>query len=139
MSEATSKVATSKVATSKVASSKLASESTSKTKSESTYEATAKIFKAFCDENRLKIIELLRNGEKCGCTLQEQMPICQSTLSHHMKILVDSGIVQVRKDRKWSYYSLSDGGAEGAKNQLVQLLTKTDYDPLPCVCKLEDE
>lgn len=102
------------------------------------YEMTAKIFKAFCDENRLKILELLKNGEKCGCTLQEELPICQSTLSHHMKILVESGIVEVRKDRKWSYYSLSDEGAQMAIIKFNELLTK-NYDELKlCACDLEE-
>lgn len=101
------------------------------------YEVTAKIFKAFCDENRLKILELLKNGEKCGCTLQEELPICQSTLSHHMKILVESGIVEVRKDHKWSYYSLSSDGSQVAITKLNDLLTK-NYDELKtCSCDTE--
>ena len=45
----------------------------------------AVIFKAFCDENRVKIIELLRHGEKCACKLLEELNISQPTLSHHMK------------------------------------------------------
>ena len=103
----------------------------------STYEKTAKIFKAFCDENRLKILELLKSGEKCGCTLQEELPICQSTLSHHMKILVESGIVEVRKDHKWSYYSLSSNGSQVAIAKLNDLLTK-NYDELKfCSCDAE--
>ena len=53
---------------------------------------TALIFKAFCDENRIKIIKLLSTGEKCACRLLEEINITQPTLSHHMKILCDSGI-----------------------------------------------
>ena len=48
---------------------------------------TALIFKAFCDENRVRIIKLLRTGEKCGCHLLEEINVTQPTLSHHMKIL----------------------------------------------------
>ena len=58
--------------------------------------ADAKVFKAFCDENRLQILEMLRSGEKCACVLLENLQISQSTLSHHMKILCDSGIVASR-------------------------------------------
>ena len=65
------------------------------------YKEQAIIFKAFCDENRLMILEMLRDGEKCACVLLERLNISQSTLSHHMKILVDSGIVVSRKDGKW--------------------------------------
>ena len=101
------------------------------------YEMTAKIFKAFCDENRLRILELLKTGEKCGCTLQEALPICQSTLSHHMKILVESGIVEVRKDHKWSYYSLSMDGAKVAQMKFNDLITKEYDGNNQCSCALE--
>lgn len=79
---------------------------------------TAKVFKAFCDENRLQILELLRSGEKCACKLLDELHIGQSTLSHHMKILCDSGIVQGRKDGKWVHYSIDAAGAERAKQLL---------------------
>ena len=65
------------------------------------------IFKAFCDENRVKILKLLLTGEKCACVLLDDMHITQPTLSHHMKILCDSGIVIGRKEGKWVYYSLN--------------------------------
>ena len=74
------------------------------------YKEQAIIFKAFCDENRLMILEMLRDGEKCACVLLERLNISQSTLSHHMKILVDSGIVVSRKDGKWMNYSVSVEG-----------------------------
>ena len=71
------------------------------------YKEQAIIFKAFCDENRLMILEMLRDGEKCACVLLERLNISQSTLSHHMKILCDVGLVQVRKEGKWCHYSLN--------------------------------
>lgn len=86
----------------------------------------ADMFKAFCDENRLQIIYTLQNGEKCACTILEEVPIAQSTLSHHMKILIDSTIVKSRKEGKWTYYSLSDEGIETAKNLLSVILTKSE-------------
>ena len=67
---------------------------------------SARIFKAFCDENRLTILEMLQSGEKCACVLLEKLNITQPTLSHHMKILVDSGIVTARKESRWMYYSI---------------------------------
>lgn len=60
----------------------------------------ALIFKAFCDENRVEILEILKEGEHCACELLDKMQISQSTLSHHMKILIDSGIVESKKDGK---------------------------------------
>ena len=82
------------------------------------YEKTSKVFKAFCDENRLQILEMLQSGEKCACTLLDDMEISQSTLSHHMKILCESGVVKGRKEGKWTHYSIDEEG----KNQAVQLL-----------------
>lgn len=79
------------------------------------------IFKAFCDENRLQILELLRSGEKCACKLLEELKIGQSTLSHHMKILCDSGIVVGRKDGKWVHYRIDPVGCETAKARLAVL------------------
>lgn len=79
---------------------------------------TARVFKAFCDENRLQILELLRSGEKCACKLLEEMSISQPTLSHHMKILCDSGIVVGRKEGKWMHYRISPEGVQIAKDYL---------------------
>lgn len=90
------------------------------------YENEAKVFKAFCDENRLQILEMLRGGEKCGCKLLEELKISQSTLSHHMKILCDSGIVSGRKVGKWTHYSIDRQGSVRAAVLLGEV-TKTEY------------
>lgn len=89
----------------------------------SEYAQAAKVFKAFCDENRLQILGLLRSGEKCACKLLDELHIGQSTLSHHMKILCDSGVVQGRKEGKWVHYSIDPAGAERAKQLLNQQVT----------------
>lgn len=86
----------------------------------SEYAAIAKVFKAFCDENRLQILEMLRSGEKCACKLLDELRIGQSTLSHHMRILCDSGVVKGRKEGKWIYYSIDTAGAELAQKLLGQ-------------------
>ena len=67
----------------------------------------AVIFKAFCDENRIRILKLLETGEKCACKLLEAFDISQPTLSHHMKILLACGLVKARKEGKWSHYSIN--------------------------------
>ena len=81
----------------------------------------AQIFKALCDENRIRIIKLLNTGEKCACKLLEELNITQPTLSHHMKILCDSGIVTGRKEGKWMHYSVSSEGSETAVEYLNEL------------------
>lgn len=89
------------------------------------YQATAKVFKAFCDENRLRILELLCGGEKCACRLLEELSISQPTLSHHMKILCDSGIVLGRKEGKWMHYRICPEGVQMAKEYLNGLTDAT--------------
>jgi len=85
----------------------------------------ANIFKAFCDETRLMVLSLLQNGEKCACVLLERVSVSQPTLSHHMKILVDSGIVAARKEGKWTYYSINVEGSKNAARLLRELTTVT--------------
>ena len=67
------------------------------------------VCKALSDPNRLRIVQLLTDGEQCGCELLEQMQISQPTLSHHMRILEDCGLVTTRKKAKWNHYSLNSG------------------------------
>lgn len=92
---------------------------------------TALIFKAFCDENRIRILNMLKTGEKCACRLLEELNVTQPTLSHHMKILCDSGIVIGRKEGKWMHYSISEEGAKIASDCLKELTS------IDCKCKTE--
>lgn len=66
---------------------------------------TVKILKALADANRLHILELLGHGEQCACVLLEDLSLSQPTLSHHMKILCDAGLVRSRKEGKWIHYT----------------------------------
>lgn len=107
------------------------------------YKDRAKIFKAFCDENRLQILDMLKSGEKCACKLVDELNISQSTLSHHMKILCDAEIVKGRKDGKWVHYSLDEDGAKRAEEMLKSMLTadvtgetdKADETDEVCKCR----
>ena len=87
------------------------------------YEKHAKVFKAFCDENRLRILELLQSGEKCACVLIEKMDVGQSALSYHMKILVESGVVESWQEGKWTHYQISENGSAYARELLRELTT----------------
>ena len=93
----------------------------------------ALVFKAFCDENRIRILKLLASGEKCACRLLEELDISQPTLSHHMKILCDSGVVVGRKEGKWMHYSISPEGSQTDADYLRALTSVrcTDVDG-PC-------
>lgn len=65
------------------------------------------VFKALADETRLKILEMLSCGEMCACAILESFRITQPTLSYHMKILMECGLVDGRKDGIWMRYTLS--------------------------------
>ena len=74
--------------------------------------AAAAIFKALGDENRWRILETLKEGERCACVLLTRMQIGQSTLSHHMKVLCESGLVESRQEGRWPHNQLRRTGRE---------------------------
>jgi len=80
-----------------------------------------RVFRAFTDEHRVRILEMLREGERCACELLHELDISQPTLSHHMKILIESGIVRARRAGKWSYYAINAEGCDYAKRLLARL------------------
>lgn len=86
-------------------------------------ERDALLFKALGDETRLRVMELLRGGEKCACELLEDLMVGQPTLSHHMKILTDSGVVAARKAGKWTYYFINPEGGASAIRTLKRIVT----------------
>ncbi len=71
------------------------------------YEKYAKLFKVLSDSTRIKIIELLIQGETCGCTLIDKFPLTQPTLSYHLKIITESGLAKSRKDGTWVKYTIN--------------------------------
>ncbi|MBM7871333.1 ArsR family transcriptional regulator [Clostridium pascui] len=95
------------------------------------YDDNAKIFKALSDSSRLRIIDILSCGEKCACDILENFNFTQPTLSHHMKVLIDCGIVQCRKEGLWSYYSLNSCNCSKLMLFLMNLVTDTE----DCICK----
>ena len=84
------------------------------------------ISKALGDETRLAIVQMLSDDEKCGCKLLERFAITQPTLSHHMKILVESGLVNDRKEGKWHRYSLNTAALREYADFLGTLISKTE-------------
>lgn len=67
----------------------------------------ARFFGALSDETRLRIVEILAGGERCVCDLQEELDAAQSRLSFHLRKLKDAGLVEDRREGRWSYYSLN--------------------------------
>ncbi len=94
------------------------------------YEKNIKIFKALGEINRVKIVDMLATGEKCACIILENFHFTQPTLSHHMKVLMDCGLVKCRKEGTWIYYSLDIGLADELMRFLNSILTNEEK----CIC-----
>ena len=84
------------------------------------YKKNAKIFKALCDPKRLKIIDIIKDEEKCACVLLDMLDLSQSGLSYHMKILIEAGLVNARQEGKWTHYIINKEGFYEA----IQLLNE---------------
>lgn len=63
-------------------------------------------FQAVAEETRFHLVQLLSEGERCVCELQDEMDAAQSRLSFHLKKLLDAGVVSVRREGRWAYYAL---------------------------------
>ena len=92
------------------------------------------LFKAFADETRLKIVHLLSGGEMCACQLLDNFNITQPTLSYHMRILCDSGIVNGRRNGAWMYYSNNDAVIENIAEFLSEIKSNKDK----CIIKYDE-
>jgi ArsR family transcriptional regulator len=69
------------------------------------------VFKALANDDRLRVLETLRDSECCGCELQVVLDAPQSTVATHLRKLKAAGLVRSRKQGKWSYYRIADTAA----------------------------
>jgi ArsR family transcriptional regulator len=84
----------------------------------------ALVFKALADPNRLRLLSLVKaepSGESCVCDLTAPLELGQPTVSHHLKILVDAGLLHRDKRGTWAYYSLVPGALERTSGLLDTL------------------
>lgn len=88
-------------------------------------ERAATLFHALSDVTRLKALEMLKEGERCVCELQDQLDAAQSRLSFHLKVLKDSGLVRDRREGRWSYYSVVPGALDEAHDLVLAFLPKS--------------
>ncbi len=75
---------------------------------QSNIEHLGEFFKLFGDNTRLKIIEILMNGELCVGTIAKILDMSQSSISHQLRLLKRSRLVKSRKEGKWVFYSIDD-------------------------------
>ncbi len=90
------------------------------------YEEYAVFLKALADETRVEIFDMLASGELCACKILEKFNITQPTLSYHMKILCDSGLVDSRRDGIWMKYSINKDGLNLLINLFDNIGSKID-------------
>ncbi len=78
-----------------------------------------KVMKALSDPNRVKMIKVLQRRELCVCEIQEALGLAQSTVSKHLKILEEAGLVDYYKDGLWVNYRLADGARNPYAAELI--------------------
>ncbi|WP_448711767.1 ArsR/SmtB family transcription factor [Microbacterium profundi] len=84
-------------------------------------EQVSRVFKALGDPTRVRLLSLIAagaGGEACICDLTEQVGLSQGTVSHHMKLLTDAGLVTREQRGKWAYFALNDGALDAAADAL---------------------
>lgn len=99
----------------------------------------AALFKTLGDETRVKIVGLLLEREHCVCELIEKLALSQSTVSHHLKILKNAGLLDDRSRGTWNYYSLKKEGfgrfAAVLDEQLFLPVSRSTFKECPSFCK----
>ena len=83
------------------------------------------LFHALSDSTRLAALEMLRGGERCVCELQDELDVAQSKLSFHLRVLKEAGLVEDRKEGRWSYYTIVPDALAEAHDLVVELVPKT--------------
>jgi ArsR family transcriptional regulator len=84
----------------------------------------AQLFKALADPNRLRLLSIVKaseSGDSCVCDLTEPLGLGQPTVSHHLRILVDAGLLNREKRGTWAYYSLAPGALDEVAGLLGSL------------------
>lgn len=102
---------------------------------EKIYVDTAKILKSIAEPKRLRIVDMLSCGELCACKILEAFHITQPTLSHDMKLLVEAGLVNDRREGKNIYYSLNEEKIKELQEILATIFTKNS----DCICNCISE
>lgn len=85
----------------------------------------AQLCHALSDETRLKLLELLAEGEQCVCDLTDALKTGQSRLSFHLKTLKEAGVLQDRRDGRWVYYSLEPAALDELKELLQSIKARS--------------
>jgi len=94
-------------------------------------EREVELLKALADSSRLQILDMLSCGPMCACEIMKKLNLTQPTISHHMKILVSAGLVDVVKEGKWMNYSIN----KDAVNDIINYVVYKTSPKEDCICK----
>lgn len=83
------------------------------------------VFRAVGDPTRARIVKLLESGELCVCQIQAAVGLAPSTVSKHLSILRQAGLVEDRQEGRWAYYSLATPSRDGCARDVLRLMRKT--------------
>lgn len=106
------------------------------------------LMKALADENRLRVLVALKGRELCLCQIVELLGLATSTVSKHMSILHDAGLVDSRKDGRWNYFRLAAAAPPGVAGRATTLVLdaladdgriKADAEALEAILKIDAE
>lgn len=88
-----------------------------------------KVMKALSDPSRVKILKILQKRELCVCEIRALLGLAQPTISKHLKLLEEAGLVERRKEKLWVNYRLADGGSGACVAVLLDLRDRLEDDP----------
>ncbi len=83
-----------------------------------------RITKALADENRIRVLMALRGGELCACQITELFELAPSTMSKHLSVLYQAGLVESRKEGRWIYFRLADREAPAGVRRALGWVTE---------------
>lgn len=89
---------------------------------------------ALADPVRLRMVRLLAEREQCVCRLTEALGLTQASISHHVAVLKRAGLVEDRRDTRWTYYRLAPDAASLLRSSIEELLDFTRADSIPADC-----
>jgi len=102
----------------------------------------AAVLKALADPNRMRIFELLMQGDSCNCELNERLGLSPNLLSHHLRVLREAGLVRSRQDAvdgRWIYYSIDRAAVARWCAWFGELLNPARIQQRPVLCGPEGQ
>ena len=109
---------------------------------EPTPEETVALFKALADPNRLRVLDVLMEGDSCNCELNERLGLPPNLLSHHLRVLREVGLINSRRDvvdGRWIYYSVNKDTIIKWRTWLSEFLNPARIQDRPVLCGPEGQ